>query len=161
MFDSGSTAALVTHRFASKAGLTGSMVSFWLIVVGHELEWLLMARLEPSLQACLDKCVERVEVVVEHVMPVVTGQCARGVQRRLRVPDRLGPLGRWGKTPTCLCRVAPSVPIVASQRAWLEQPAARTSLLTRSRSILLISRQSSFPWGFWKVNGAAAGTGVF
>ena len=44
-------------------------------------------------------------------------------------------------------------------RPVLEQPAARTSLLTRSRSILLISRQSSFPWGFWKVNGAAAGTG--
>ena len=36
MFDNGSTAALVTHSFAKRAGLTGTMVTYWLVVVGHD-----------------------------------------------------------------------------------------------------------------------------
>ena len=36
MFDNGSTAVLVTHSFAKKAGLKGIMVSYWLVVVGHD-----------------------------------------------------------------------------------------------------------------------------
>ena len=36
MFDNGSSAALVTHRFAEQAGLKGEMVSYWLAVVGHD-----------------------------------------------------------------------------------------------------------------------------
>ena len=36
MWDNGSTAALMTHSFAEKAGITGKKVSFWLIVVGHD-----------------------------------------------------------------------------------------------------------------------------
>ena len=36
MFDNGSTAALVTHRFAQRAGLLGQKVAYWLVVVGHE-----------------------------------------------------------------------------------------------------------------------------
>ena len=36
MWDNGSSAALVTHAFAQKAGLQGVMVSYWLVVVGHE-----------------------------------------------------------------------------------------------------------------------------
>ena len=36
MWDNGSTAALVTHQFADKAGLQGEVVEFWLVVVGHE-----------------------------------------------------------------------------------------------------------------------------
>ena len=36
MFDNGSTAALVTHVFAQKAGLVGTKVAYWLVVVGHE-----------------------------------------------------------------------------------------------------------------------------
>ena len=36
MFDNGSTAVLVTHSFAERAGLEGRMVAYWLIVVGHE-----------------------------------------------------------------------------------------------------------------------------
>ena len=35
-FDNGSSAALVTHSFAQQAGLNGEIVSYWLIVVGHE-----------------------------------------------------------------------------------------------------------------------------
>ena len=36
MFDKGSTAALVTHSFAVRAGLIGSKVAYWLVVVGHD-----------------------------------------------------------------------------------------------------------------------------
>ena len=36
MFDKGSTAALMTHSFAEKAGLKGEKVSYWLVVVGHD-----------------------------------------------------------------------------------------------------------------------------
>ena len=36
MFDNGSTAVLITHAFAKKAGLQGTMVTYWLVVVGHE-----------------------------------------------------------------------------------------------------------------------------
>ena len=36
MFDKGSTAVLVTHGFAEKAGLQGEKVAYWLVVVGHE-----------------------------------------------------------------------------------------------------------------------------
>ena len=36
MFDNGSTAALVTHTFAKRAGFKGSMVGNWLVVVGHD-----------------------------------------------------------------------------------------------------------------------------
>ena len=36
MFDNGSTAVLITHSFAKKAGLQGTMVTYWLVVVGHE-----------------------------------------------------------------------------------------------------------------------------
>ena len=35
-FDNGSSAALVTHAFAKQIGLEGRMVTYWLIVVGHE-----------------------------------------------------------------------------------------------------------------------------
>ena len=36
MFDNGTTAALVSHRFADKLELKGVIVSYWLVVVGHE-----------------------------------------------------------------------------------------------------------------------------
>ena len=36
MFDNGSTAVLITHSFAKKAGLQGTMVTYWLVVVGYE-----------------------------------------------------------------------------------------------------------------------------
>jgi len=36
MFDKGSSAALITHSFAEKAGLSGTKVDYWLVVVGHE-----------------------------------------------------------------------------------------------------------------------------
>ena len=36
MFDKGSTAALMTHAFAERAGLKGEQVAYWLVVVGHE-----------------------------------------------------------------------------------------------------------------------------
>ena len=36
MWDNGSSAALVTHSFADRAGLKGTMVTYWLAVVGHE-----------------------------------------------------------------------------------------------------------------------------
>ena len=36
MFDNGSTAALVTHTFAQKAGLIGTNIAYWLAVVGHD-----------------------------------------------------------------------------------------------------------------------------
>ena len=36
MFDNGSTAALVSHSYAEKAGLRGEKISYWLVVVGHE-----------------------------------------------------------------------------------------------------------------------------
>ena len=36
MFDNGSTAVLVTHSFAKRAALKGKMVTYWLVVVGHE-----------------------------------------------------------------------------------------------------------------------------
>ena len=36
MFDNGSSAALVTHSFAEKAGFKGEKISYWLVVVGHE-----------------------------------------------------------------------------------------------------------------------------
>ena len=36
MWDKGSTAVIMTHSFAERAGLQGSKVSYWLVVVGHE-----------------------------------------------------------------------------------------------------------------------------
>ena len=36
MFDKGSSAALVTHTFAERAGLKGELVEYWLVVVGHD-----------------------------------------------------------------------------------------------------------------------------
>ena len=36
MFDNGSTAALITHTFAEKAGLHGEKIAYWLVVVGHD-----------------------------------------------------------------------------------------------------------------------------
>ena len=36
MFDNGSTAVLITLSFAAKLGLVGEMVTYWLVVVGHE-----------------------------------------------------------------------------------------------------------------------------
>ena len=36
MWDNGSSAALVTHAFAKKTNLQGVMVSYWLVVVGHQ-----------------------------------------------------------------------------------------------------------------------------
>jgi len=36
VWDNGSTGAMVTHRYAEKAGLKGEKVSFWLVVVGHD-----------------------------------------------------------------------------------------------------------------------------
>ena len=36
MWDNGSTGALVTHRYAEKAGLKGERVLYWLVVVGHD-----------------------------------------------------------------------------------------------------------------------------
>ena len=36
MFDNGSSAALITHSFAEKAGIKGVKVEYWLLVVGHE-----------------------------------------------------------------------------------------------------------------------------
>ena len=36
MWDNGSTGAMITHKYAERAGLTGERVSYWLVVVGHD-----------------------------------------------------------------------------------------------------------------------------
>ena len=36
MFDNGGTAVLITHAFAKRARLQGTMVTYWLVVVGHK-----------------------------------------------------------------------------------------------------------------------------
>ena len=35
MWDNGSSPALVTHSFAQRVDLSGTMVTYWLVVVGH------------------------------------------------------------------------------------------------------------------------------